>query len=213
MERLPRLNAIVDAEAAARAGWTAVDLAAACLAGGARFLQVRGKSLPGGALLDLTTRIVEMAHPEGAIVIVNDRPDIARLAGADGVHLGQEDLSPAAARTVVGDAAIVGRSTHTLEQIEAALREPATYLAVGPVFGTATKATGYAAVGLALVREAAERGRRAAPSRPVVAIGGITVETALQVLEAGATSVAMIGDLLSTGDPEARVRTIVARLA
>ena len=227
MPTLSRLNAIVDVEIAERAGWAPVDLAAAYLSGGARFLQIRAKSLSGAAFLDLSTRVSEIAHRAGALVIVNDRADIARLAGADGVHVGQDDLSPAAARAIVGAGAIVGVSTHTTQQIEAARAAPVTYIAVGPVFGTSTKETGYAAVGLERVREAAEKVGlkpdatydRLKPEplydpRPfgVVAIGGVTLETALQVIRAGATSVAVITDLLATGDPEARVAAYLARL-
>src|SRR5204862_2763835 len=115
--------------------------------------------------------IVERARAAGATVIVNDRADIASLSRADGVHVGQDDLSPADARKIVGDTACVGLSTHTLDQVDAALAQPISYLAVGPVFGTSTKATGYAAVGLSRVREAAARSRSAGV--PVVAIGGI----------------------------------------
>ena len=208
---LPPLYAIVDAEIAAAAGWTLVDLASACLAGGATLLQVRAKDASSGWLLDTAALIVERAHAAGARVVVNDRADIARLAGADGVHLGQEDLSPAAARTLVGDAALVGLSTHTLDQIDAALAQPVSYLAIGPVFTTATKATGYQAVGLDRVREAAARARTR--QLPVVAIGGITLESAPGVIQAGAASVAVIGDLLSGGDPEGRVRSYLERLS
>lgn len=202
----PRLNAIVDSEAAAGAGWSVPDLAAAFLDGGARFLQVRGKNLSGRDLLNAASAVVQLARPRGAIVIVNDRPDIATLAGADGVHLGQEDLSPAQARVVVGPAALVGRSTHSAAQVERAAREPIDYVAVGPVFGSSTKATGYDAVGLTLVRAAAATGH------PVVAIGGITLETAGSVIAAGAAAVAVIGDLVATGDPAARTREYIARL-
>jgi thiamine-phosphate pyrophosphorylase len=204
------LYLILDADVAARAGWTLIDLAAACLAGGARFLQIRAKNAPGGWLLETSQHIAQLAHAADAIVVVNDRADVARLAAADGVHLGQDDLSPAAARTIVGDAAIVGLSTHTPEQIDAALTQPISYLAIGPVFGTTTKATGYSPVGLERVRDAASR----AKSRgiPLVAIGGITLESAERVLEAGANAVAVIGDILSAGDPEARVRSFVDRL-
>ena len=146
------LNAIVDVEVAARAGWTPVDLASACLNGGARFLQIRAKTLSSAAFLELTSRICAIAHPADAVVVVNDRADIARIAGADGVHVGQDDLAPAAARTLIGPAAIVGLSTHTEPQIDAALVQPLTYIAVGPIFGTATKATGYNAVALDRVR-------------------------------------------------------------
>jgi len=210
---LPPLNALVDVDIAGRAGWTPLDLAAEYLAGGARFLQVRAKSLSGSAFLDLSTELVRLAHQAGAIVIVNDRADVARLSGADGVHVGQDDLSASAARALVGPDAIVGLSTHTIAQIDIAIDEPASYIAVGPIFGTATKETGYAAVGLALVRYAAEKSRRAADARPVVAIGGITFDTAPDVIRAGATSVAVITDLLATGDPAARVHAYVARLA
>ena len=92
---LPPLNAILDADVAARAGWTLFDLASACLNGGARFLQVRAKAASGARLFDETSAIVALAHASSAIVIVNDRADIARLAGADGVHVGQNDLAPA----------------------------------------------------------------------------------------------------------------------
>ncbi|MGE0444894.1 MAG: thiamine phosphate synthase, partial [Vicinamibacterales bacterium] len=159
-------------------------------------------------LLELVTAVLALARPAGATIIVNDRIDVARLAGADGVHVGQDDLPPAEARALLGPDAIVGFSTHTPEQIEAAVREPISYLAIGPVFGTATKATGYDAVGLERVRFAVEKARRLPPSGgslPVVAIGGITLENAPAVVAAGASQVAVIADLL-VGDPEARVR-------
>src|SRR6185295_1457198 len=110
---------------------------------------------------------------------------------ADGVHVGQEDLPPPAARALVGPDALVGLSTHTEAQIDAALDQPISYLAVGPIFGTSTKATGYDAVGLERVRYAA------GTARVVVAIGGITLETIADVIEAGATSAAVITDLLA----------------
>src|SRR5262245_28935807 len=103
-----KLNAIVDVDVCHRAGWTALDLAAAYLEGGAPLLQVRAKSLPSGAFLDLADRVSEMAHAAGAVVIVNDRADIAKLSAADGVHVGQEDLSVDAVRALVGESAIVG---------------------------------------------------------------------------------------------------------
>lgn len=147
-----------------------------------------------------------MAHERGALLIVNDRADIAKLAGADGVHLGQDDLNPASARRILGEGGIVGRSTHTEAQLEKAAREPVDYVAIGPVFATSTKATGYDAVGLEMVRRAARCGR------PVVAIGGITLENAPSAIGAGASSVAVIGDLL-TGDPALRARAFVEELS
>jgi thiamine-phosphate pyrophosphorylase len=209
--QIPSLNAIVDVEAAARAGWTPIDLARAFLNGGARFLQLRAKSLAGAELLETASGIVELAHACGARVIVNDRADIARLANADGVHVGQDDLSPRDVRTLVGDHALVGLSTHTVEQITRAVEQPVSYVAIGPVFGSVTKASGYDRVGIVMVGEAAKRAR--ARELPLVAIGGITLKTAASVIEAGAASVAIIGDLLASGDPEARVRAYVKTLA
>ena len=207
---LERLNAILDADAAARAGWPILDLAAAYVRGGATFLQLRAKNMSGAAFLATASAIVQLAHRQHARVIINDRADIARLPSADGVHVGQEDLSPAAVRAIVGDTASVGLSTHTTEQIDAAVFQPVSYIAVGPVFGTVTKATGYEHVGLAMVREAARRAT--ARGLPLVAIGGITLENAASVLDAGAASVAVISDLLAGGDPEARVRAYRDRL-
>ena len=188
-----------------------MDLTRALLDGGARFLQLRAKHLPSADLLDLAAAIAELARPRGARLIVNDRADLARLANADGVHLGQDDLPPAAVRAIVGGDAIVGVSTHTLDQIDRAVAEPVSYVAIGPVFGTTTKATGYEAVGLEIVRAAAERAARR--GLPLVAIGGITLATAASVIASGAASVAVIGDLLATGDPEARTREYVVRLS
>ena len=178
------------------------ELAEAFLAGGARILQLRDKSRSASVRLALAEDLVRLAHAAGARLIVNDRADIARLAGADGVHVGQDDLSVDEVRLVLGPDAIVGLSTHDDAQMAAAARTTATYIAVGPIYGTATKDTGYAARGLDLVRLAATTGK------PVVAIGGITLERAPEVLEAGATSVAVISDLVSSGDPERRVRQV-----
>jgi len=196
----------VDAEAASRSGWSLEALGAAFLDGGATFLQLRAKTLSGDEFLSAASKLVALARARGARVIVNDRADIAKLSGAHGVHLGQDDLDPAAARRLLGPAAMIGRSTHTDAQLAASAGEPVDYVAIGPVFGTATKATGYDAVGLEMVRRAASFGR------PVVAIGGITLETAAAVIGAGAASVAVIGDLLM-GDPAVRVRAFVEELS
>ena len=205
-----KLCAIVDVEAAARAGWRPLDLARAFIDGGARFLQLRAKILPGAAFLETATAIVQLAHAHRAYVIVNDRADIARLAGADGVHVGQDDLTPAAVREVAGFHAVVGLSTHTREQLDRALNEPVSYVAIGPVFGTATKVTGHERVGLGMVREAARRA--GARGIPLVAIGGITLESAPSVLAAGAASVAVISDLLSSDNPANRVKAFLNAL-
>jgi thiamine-phosphate pyrophosphorylase len=204
---LPGLYAVLDAEVASAHGWSLVDLAAAVLDGGAMLLQVRAKTLSSADLLDLSRHVVGLAASFGAAVVVNDRADIAVLAGAAGVHVGQGDLSPAQARAIVGPDALVGVSTHTPDQIAKAANAPVSYIAVGPVFGTATKATGYDAVGVELVRKAA------ATSLDVVAIGGVTLDRVPHVIAAGATSVAVITDLLAGGDPAARTRAFVAAAA
>jgi thiamine-phosphate pyrophosphorylase len=178
----------------------------AFLAGGARLVQLRDKSSSSADRLALADAAVVRARAAGARLIVNDRADIAAMSQADGVHVGQEDLGVAEVRAIVGAGAIVGLSTHDREQIEAAAPTDATYIAVGPIYGSATKETGYSARGLALVTFAAERGRR-----PVVAIGGITLERAPEVIAAGAASVAVISDLLRD-DPAEMVRRFRRRL-
>jgi thiamine-phosphate pyrophosphorylase len=207
--QLPRLYAIVDVDVCARAGWAPRDLARAYLSGGARLLQLRAKSLDGGAFLEVADAMVTDARKAGAQIVVNDRADLAMLSRADGVHVGQDDLAPREVRSIVGPNRLVGLSTHTHEQIEAALSESITYLAIGPTFATGTKETGYEAVGYDAVRHAAARAASAA--LPLVAIGGITIDTAPRVIAAGAASVAVISDLL-TDDPEGRVRQFIAAL-
>ena len=217
MRRFPPLYAILDEETGVRAGWSIPALARACLAGGARLLQVRAKLAPGGALLAMCEEVAAEARRADAILSVNDRADIAALAGADGVHLGQDDLPVPAVVRAFPSLGLIGVSTHSPEQVDNAAAGPAAYIAVGPVFETGTKkTTPYRPVGVELVGYAAgqvsQSSDHPSTARPVVAIGGITLERAVEVLEAGATSVAVISDLLSTGDPEARVRQFVARL-
>ena len=208
--RIPRLTAIVDVEACRARGLDPIATLRAFLAGGARFLQLRAKNLGGAVWRDLATQAVALAHAAGARLVVNDRADLAVLAGADGVHVGQDDLGPVDVRRLVGADSLVGLSTHTTEQLARALEAPVSYVAIGPVFGTVTKQTGYDAVGLAMVRTAAEMAARR--GLPLVAIGGITLDRARSVVDAGATSVAVIGDLLASGDPEGRVREFVRTL-
>ncbi len=199
---LPKLYAIVDVEVCARVGWAPRDLARAYLSGGARLLQLRAKDLGGAAFLALATAIVGDARESGGQVIINDRADIAALSGAAGVHVGQDDLSVDDVRRIVGAEAIVGLSTHTHAQVEDAIGLAISYVAIGPVFGTVTKATGYDAVGLQMVRNA--HALASARGIPVVAIGGITLERVKSVWDAGAASAAVISDLL-VDDPAARV--------
>ena len=198
----------MDVDLAVRGGWTPIDLARAFLDGGATVVQLRGKQLGSAAFLDLADAVVRLARPYHANIIVNDRADIALMSGAAGVHVGQDDLLPSAARRLLGQAAVIGLSTHSVAQVEGALREPISYVAVGPVFGTRSKDTGYAAVGLDLVGSAA----RLAVELPVVAIGGINLENARTVIDAGATAVAVISDLLVGNDPRRRTQAFVQEL-
>jgi thiamine-phosphate pyrophosphorylase len=207
---IPRLYAIVDADACARAGRPPVDVAGELLRGGVQLLQVRAKAATGGELLALVDAVAALADPAGATVVVNDRVDVAG-ASSVGVHVGQDDLPPAVARRLLGPAAIVGCSTHTLSQLEQALSEPVSYVAYGPVFATQSKAHPDPVVGLDGVRSAAQRA--AAAGVPLVAIGGITLATAPAVVAAGADAVAVIGDLVAADEPpEARARRFLVAL-
>jgi len=207
---LPKLYAIVDADLCARNGRAPLDVARAFLSAGAKLIQLRCKSMGSGAFLDLANAVMECAHAAGATVVINDRADIAALSQADGLHVGQEDLLPLDARKVIGDEPLLGLSTHTRDQWERAVRAPVSYIAIGPVFGTATKDTGYTAGGLQVVRDASAAA--AAQGLPTVAIGGITRDNAASVVAAGASSVAVIGDLMN-GNPETQCRAFLSALS
>jgi len=183
------------------------DVASALAAGGARLLQVRGKDVGDGDLLEAVRRAHGVARAHGMALIVNDRPDVALLAGADGVHVGQDDLPPAACRRLLGDAALVGTSTHTLEQLREAAGHPVDYIAVGPVFATATKGDAEPVVGTALLRAG-----RALTRTPLVAIGGLSPANAAEAVEAGADGVAVIAAVMGGGDVAARTRALRAAL-
>ena len=203
--RLPALYAIVDP---LDTGRSPVDLATAYLAGGARLLQLRLKDASARELLAAAVAIRPLTRAAGAIFLVNDRPDVARAAEADGVHLGQDDVPVAVARGLLGPDRWIGVSTHDVDEARAALAAGADYLGVGPIFETTSKAGALPARGLELLRAV-----RALTDRPLVAIGGITPETAVSALAAGADAVAMIAALVRSSDPETTVRTLVAALA
>lgn len=156
----------------------------------------------------MAAAIAPRARAAGALFFVNDRPDVARAVGADGVHLGQDDLPVAAARRILGPGTLVGVSTHDLDELRAALAAGADYVGVGPVYATGSKRGALPARGVDLLR-AARRLTRV----PLVGIGGITPETAPDVLAAGADAVAMIGALVRADDPSAAVAATVRRLA
>ncbi|HXT27016.1 MAG TPA: thiamine phosphate synthase [Candidatus Eisenbacteria bacterium] len=184
-----------------------VEFVKRLMGAGARLFQYRNKMAPAREVLQAVQALNVTARQVGAAFLVNDRPDIARLAGANGVHVGQEDLEAAAARAIVGAGAIVGVSTHNLEQIKAAADSDADYIAVGPVFATRSKAKADPVVGLELIRQARQLTRK-----PIVAIGGITLERAGEVITAGADSVAVISDILAAKNPMARVKQYLEML-
>jgi thiamine-phosphate pyrophosphorylase len=197
---LPRFYPILDTEVALRRGIDPVNAAEQILAAGAEILQLRHKGFLSREAFTWLERIAELARAEGAMLVVNDRADLAKLFSA-ALHLGQDDLLPSLARRVVGPEATVGYSTHNEAQLRAANAEPADYLALGPLFGTMTKENPDPTVGL-------DELCRLQPlsNRPLVAIGGITRANARQALDAGADSVAVIGDLFPE-DGNIRSRT------
>ena len=182
-----------------------VALARAMLSGGARLLQLRLKSATTRELLAAAHAIRELTAAAGATFIVNDRADVARACGADGVHLGQDDLPIEAARQVLGAAAIVGFSTHSETQLAAACARGADYLAFGPIYATTSKSNADPVLGCERVRAA-----RALTTGPLVAIGGITAATAPAVLDAGADAVAVIGALVRAPDVERATAELLA---
>ncbi|HKV47379.1 MAG TPA: thiamine phosphate synthase [Candidatus Acidoferrales bacterium] len=174
-------------------------------AAGVTLMQLRDKRAPAGKLFAVSKELAAVLCPAGVKFMVNDRPDIAAIAGASGVHVGQDDLPPADARKIVGPARWVGVSTHNLAQFREASATSADYIAVGPVFPTASKENPDPVVGLELLREV-----RKLTTKPLVAIGGITLERAGDVFRAGADSVAVIRDLICAEDSAQRARDYLA---
>jgi thiamine-phosphate pyrophosphorylase len=213
MLQLPRLYAITDTQLS---NYTHAEIVQLLLGGGVRLIQLRDKDASAKEMLDAARACLALTRPAGAKLIINDRVDVALTAEADGVHLGQDDLTVEEAREILGADKIIGLSTHTPEQFQAGLRTSADYLAVGPVYPTTTKENPSPVVGLELVTAA-----RAFTNRPLVAIGGITVERARAVIDAGADSVAVISalypwpeklDLASRPDIAGQVRRFMQEL-
>jgi thiamine-phosphate diphosphorylase len=213
MLKLPKLYAITDCQLS---NCTHEEIAQMMVAGGARLIQLRDKEASSREMLDAARACLRHTRPAEALLIINDRVDVALTVDADGVHLGQEDMSVEEAREILGDDKIIGISTHSLEQFRAALDTSANYIAVGPIFPTKTKENPHAVVGLEFVRETKELA-----DRPIVAIGGITVERSLEVIAAGADSVAVISalypwpeklDLMSKPDITGGIRAFLEAL-
>jgi len=179
------------------------DVLRAILAGGAAAVQVREKGLADGALLARARRVAQAAHEAGSLAIINDRPDLAVLAAADGVHVGQGDLAPNEVRRIVGPDRIVGVSTHSLAQALAAAEAGADYIGCGPMFQSATKPQAVIP-GPALCALVTRKA-----GLPVMAIGGITASSAPQVLATGARWLAVSNGVCAADDPEAETRRLV----
>ena len=183
-----------------------VELARAILAAGAPFLQLRVKGQSTGRCVAIARDVKALTDRHHAQLIINDRPDIAKLVDAAGVHLGQEDIPVAAARQILGPHKIIGVSTHSVAQAEAAAREGvADYIGFGPIFSTTSKERPDPVQGLDGLRQVRDR-----VALPLVAIGGITAATMGAVLAAGADAVAMIGEIVRAPDIEVRVRRLLA---
>ena len=191
MISVPAFYPILDTGVAARHGIGIVDAARQLIQAGIRILQIRHKGFLSRPILDDVECVSEMCRSAGVLFVVNDRADVARLTGA-ALHLGQHDLPPAAARKIMGPDLLIGFSTHNERQLRAAASEPVDYLALGPIFGTASKENPDPVVGLDELRRL-----RPLTDRPLVAIGGITRDRAREVLAAGADSIAVIGDLFA----------------
>jgi thiamine-phosphate pyrophosphorylase len=201
---LPKLYVILDATLLNNSPH---DCARELAAAGVRLLQYRDKSASARDLMKTSRELVSSLRAHGSSLIVNDRPDVAALAGAAGVHVGQEDLEPEQARVVVGEEQWVGVSTHNLEQFRRAAATSADYIAVGPVFATTSKANPDPVVGLELIRQV-----RPLTNKPIVAIGGITLERATSVIAAGADSVAVIRDVVCAANPGEQARRFLETL-
>lgn len=195
----PRLYAIVDA---ARLGSRSLgEFSEELIAGGVRLFQYRDKRAAPRALYEAGRSMAERVHAAGGVLIINDRPDVAWACGADGVHLGQEDLPAELARRMIPAGMVIGASTHTLEQLKEADAGPSDYVAYGPVFATTSKERPDTVVGLSGLAQA-----RKATRKPLVAIGGITLQNAGAVLQHGADSLAVIGALMAAADARERAR-------
>lgn len=203
---LPAFYPILDTAAVLARNLDPVRTASEVLEGGARILQFRHKDFLSRQTFEWLEEIADLCEQVNALLVVNDRADLARLFDA-ALHLGQDDLPPAAARLVTGTGTMIGFSMHNEAQLRAATPEPVDYLALGPIFGTATKANPDATVGLDELRRL-----RPLTERPLVAIGNITLDNALSVREAGADSVAIISGLFS-GDIRKRVEEWLRLLA
>jgi thiamine-phosphate pyrophosphorylase len=198
---LPRLYVILDA---ALLTIPETECAQKLADAGVRLLQYRNKAASARELFESSRKLISLLAPLKVSVVVNDRADVAALAGASGVHVGQEDLGAEEARQVVGTEKLVGVSTHNLEQFQRAAASSADYIAVGPIFSTGTKSNPDPVVGTEFIRKV-----RLLTDKPIVAIGGVTLERAPGIIKSGADSVAVISDILRADEPGMRARQYI----
>jgi len=190
---LPRIYPITDTQIS---GLSHLEQVRRLVAGGAEFIQLREKHASPRDFFEQANAVINFARGRGVKILINDRVDIARALKADGVHLGQDDLSPELARQILGPEAIIGFSTHSIEQVIAAVDLPIDYVAYGPIFQTTTKENPDPVV----ETEAIKTIRQSIGDLPLVAIGGISGNKLRSVIQAGADSAAMIGAILSEPD-------------
>ena len=197
MLKPPRFYPILDLLRIAQCGLDTIDVARALLAAGVDWLQLRHKGAYTRADYELAAELGRLVQESGAKYIINDRVDIALMVGADGVHVGQDDLPPEEVRKIAGGRLFIGYSTHNEAQLRAGDRQPVDYLALGPIFGTTSKQNPDPTVGLAELARL-----RPLSSKPLVAIGGIARLNAREAFDAGADSVAIISDFLADDYPQ-----------
>jgi thiamine-phosphate pyrophosphorylase len=185
-----------------------LDVVRSALAGGIRMVQYRDKELPGETFAQEAAAVLRECRAYGALLILNDRVEIVKAIGADGVHLGQDDMDPREARRILGSKAIIGLSTHTREEVEAAQGLPLDYINIGPMFPTATKDhSQYGALGLAKVLELSRLNRF-----PFTTMGGIKKSHLAELFRSGIRTVAMVTEISQAPDPAAKVRELLAEI-
>ncbi len=201
---LPPLYPITDLKIANRK--THIEIVRALISGGAKIIQIRDKRLSTSDLLTQVGDVLSYARKRNVKIIINDRVDLVMATDADGVHLGQEDLPVEEARRLLGAKKMIGLSTHSLAEALKGSQSSADYIAIGPIFRTRTKGTSDLSLGIDIIKSLRPR-----VSKPIVAIGGITLEKVGDLFAAGANSVALISDLLSASDITKRTKAYVEK--
>lgn len=201
----PRLRLCLVTDRALGRGRPLIDIVAAAVAGGVTMVQLREKALPTRAFVEEARALKDMLAPLGVPLLINDRADVALAVGADGLHIGQDDMPFAMARALLGPGKIIGLSITALDQIGAEDARAADYLGIGPIFAQATKADAAPPLGIEGLRAA-----RAATDRPLMVIGGVSADNAHALRDGGADGLAVVSAIIAADDPRAATRAIVA---